>query len=64
MKSKLDHLVKGQASNSNKLEIIRNGLREGFIGLALRSEELLKPNNQLKEQLIVVLKKLNAIKQE
>jgi hypothetical protein len=33
--SKLDLLVKGQEMNSNKLEIIGNDLRKGFIGLAL-----------------------------
>ena len=62
--SKLDLLVKGQELNSNKLEIIGNDLRKGFIGLALRNEELLKSNHQLKEQLNDVLKELNAIKQE
>jgi hypothetical protein len=35
VKSKLDLLVKGQESNSNKLEGIGNDLRKGFIGLAL-----------------------------
>ncbi len=44
--SKLDLLVKGQESNSTKLEVIGNDLRKGFIGLALRNEELLKSNNQ------------------
>ena len=62
--SKLDLLVKGQESNSTKLEVIGNDLRKGFIGLALRNEELLKSNHQLKEQLADVLKELNAIKQE
>jgi len=62
--SKLDLLVKGQELNSNKLEIIGNDLRKGFIGLALRNEELLKSNHQLKEQLDDVLKELNAIKKE
>ena len=62
--SKLDLLVKGQESNSNKLEVIGNDLRKGFIGLALRNEELLKSNDQLKEQLDDVLKELNAIKQD
>ena len=62
--SKLDLLVKGQERNSNKLEIIGNDLRKGFIGLALRNEELLKSNHQLKEQLDDVLKELNAIKKE
>ena len=60
VESKLDLLVKGQESNSNKLEGIGNDLRKGFIGLALRNEELLKSNDQLKQH----LKELNAIKQE
>jgi hypothetical protein len=64
MESKLDLLVKGQESNSNKLEGIGNELRKGFIGLALRNEELLKSNDQLKQQLDDVLKELNVIKQE
>jgi integrase len=38
--------------------------RRGFIGLALRNEELLKSNDQLKQQLDEVLKELNAIKEE
>ena len=62
--SKLDVLVKGQESNSKKLEIIGNDLRKGFIGLALRNEQLLQSNEQLKEQLEEVLKELNAIKKE
>jgi len=48
MESKLDLLVKGQERNSNKLEIIGNDLRKGFIGLALRNEELLQSNDQLR----------------
>ena len=48
VESKLDFLVKGQEINSNKLEIIGNALRRGFIGLALRNDELLKSNEQLK----------------
>ena len=47
MESKLDLIIKGQESNSNKLEVIGNDLRKGFIGLALRNEELLKSNDQL-----------------
>ena len=39
-------------------------MQKGFIGLALRNEELLKSNDQLKPQLDVVLKELNLIKQE
>lgn len=64
MESKLELLVQGQESNSNKLEIIGNDLRKGFIGLALRNEDLLQSNAQLKEQLDEVLKELNAVKKE
>ena len=64
MESKLDLIVKGQESNSNKLEVIGNDLRKGFIGLALRNGELLKSNDQLNQQLDGVLKELNVIKQE
>ena len=62
--SKLDRLVKGQEMNSNKLEIIGNDLRKGFIGLALRNEELLRSNDQLKQQLDEVLNELNAVKKK
>ena len=64
MESKVDLIVKGQESNSNKLEVMGNDLRKGFIGLALRNEELLKSNDQLKQQLDGVLKELNVIKKE
>ena len=64
VESKLDILVKGQINNSQELEAIRNDLQRGFIGLALRNEELLKSNDQLKQQLDEVLTELNAIKQE
>jgi prefoldin subunit 5 len=46
------------------LEIIGNDLRKGFIGLALRNEELLKSNDQMEQQLDEVLKELNAVKKE
>ena len=62
--SKLDLLVKGQEMNSNKLEIIGNDLRKGFIGLALRNEELLKAKDEIKQQLERVEKELNAMKKE
>jgi integrase len=64
VESKLDILVEGQTNNSKQLKAIRNDLQKGFIGLALRNEELLKSNDQLKEQLDEILKELNAIKQE
>ena len=64
IESKLDILVKGQTKNSKELQAIREDLQRGFIGLALRNEELLKSNDQLKQQLDGVLKELNLIKQE
>ena len=39
-------------------------MQKGFIGLALRNEELLKSNDQLNQQLDEFLTELNAIKQE
>ena len=39
-------------------------LQKGFIGLALRNEELLKSNDQLKQQFEIVVDELNEIKQE
>ena len=64
LESQLDLLLKGQEKNSDKLQIIGKELRRGFVGLALRNEELLKSNDQLKQQLNGVLKELNLIKQE
>jgi len=64
VESKLDILVKGQTKNSKELQAIREYLHRGFIGLALRNEEFLKSNDQLKQQLDGVLKELNLIKQE
>ena len=64
LKSQLDLLLKGQENNSDKLQIIGEELRRGFIGLALRNEELLKSNEQLKQQLKTVVEELNQIKQE
>ena len=62
--SKLDSLVEGQNKNSKQLKDIRNDLQKGFIGLALRNEELLKSNQQLKQQLEMVVQELNQIKEE
>ncbi len=64
LESQLDLLLKGQEKNSDKLQIIGEELRRGFIGLALRNEELLKSNDQLKHRLNEVRKELNAIKEE
>jgi len=64
VESKLDILVEGQTNNSKQLKAIRDDLQKGFIGLALRNEELLKSNDQLKQQLEIVVEELSIIKQE
>jgi len=64
VESKLNILVEGQTNNSKQLQEIRNDLQKGFIGLALRNEQLLRSNEQLKQQLNEVLNELNRIKQE
>ena len=64
VESKLNILVEGQTNNSKQLQEIRNDLQKGFIGLALRNEQLLRSNDQLKQQLNEVLNELNRIKQE
>ena len=64
VQSKLDILVEGQTNNSEQLQYIRNDLQKGFIGLALRNQELVELNNRLTEQFSVVVAELNQIKQE
>ena len=64
IESKLDILVKGQIGNSQELKTIRNDLRRGFIGLALRNQELIELNQELTQQLETVVAELNQIKQE
>ena len=64
VQSKLDILVEGQTNNSEQLQGIRNYLQKGFIGLALRNQELVELNNRLTEQFSVVVAELNQIKQE
>ncbi len=64
VQSKLDILVEGQTNNSKQLQDIRNDLQKGFIGLALRNQELVELNKRLTEQFSVVVAELNQIKQE
>jgi site-specific recombinase XerD len=64
VESKLDILVEGQTNNSKQLKAIRNDLQKGFIGLALRNEELLELNKKLKQQLEIVIEELNQIRKE
>ena len=64
VQSKLDILVEGQTNNSEQLQDIRNDLQKGFIGLALRNQQLVELNNRLTEQFSLVVAELNQIKQE
>ena len=64
VESKLDILVEGQTKNSKQLKAIRNDLQRGFIGLALRNQELVELNKELTQQLGIVVAELNQIKKE
>lgn len=64
VESKLNILVKGQTNNSKQLKDIRDDLQRGFIGLALRNQELVELNKELTQQLDIVVAELNQIKQE
>lgn len=64
LKGKLSKVLENQRISKKKQDQILETTQKGFIGLALRNEELLKSNDQLKQQLDEVLKELNAIKQE
>ena len=64
VETKLNLLVEGQTNNSKQLKAIRDDLQKGFIGLAIRNQELLEVNQKLKEQLEMVAEELNQIKEE
>ena len=64
LRDELSKILENQRISKKKQDQILETTQRGFIGLALRNEDLLQPNDQLKEQLDEVLKELNAIKQE
>ena len=64
VESKLDILVERQTNNSKQFNAIRNDLQRGFIGLALRNQKLVGLNRKLTQQLEIVVRELNQIKQE
>ena len=64
LKDELSKILENQRITKKKQDQILETTQRGFIGLALRNEELLKLNDQLKQQLNDVIKELNAIKQE
>ena len=57
-------ILENQRISKKKQDQILETTQRGFIGIALRNEELLKSNDQLKQQLDDVIKELNIIKQE
>jgi integrase len=64
LKDELSQILENQRISKKKQDQILETTQRGFIGIALRNEELLKSNDQLKQQLDDVLKELNTIKQE
>jgi len=64
LKDELSQILENQRISKKKQDEILETTQRGFIGIALRNEELLKSNDQLKQQLDNVIKELNTIKQE
>lgn len=64
LKDELSQILENQRISKKKQDQILETTQRGFIGIALRNEELLKSNEQLKQQLDDVIKELNTIKQE
>jgi len=64
LKDELSQSLENQRISKKKQDQILETTQRGFIGIALRNEELLKANDQLKQQLDDVIKELNTIKQE
>ena len=64
LKDELSQILENQRISKEKQDQILETTQRGFIGIALRNEELLKSNDQLKQQLDDVIKELNTIKQE
>jgi len=64
LKDELSNILENQRISKKKQDQILETIQRGFIGIALRNEELLKSNAQLKQQLDEVLTELNLIKQE
>ena len=64
LKDELSQILENQRISKKKQDQILETTQRGFIGIVLRNEELLKSNDQLKQQLNDVIKELNTIKQE
>ena len=64
LKDELSKILRNQRISKKKQDEILEITQREFIGIALRDEELLKSNDQLKQQLEIVVEELNQIKQE
>ena len=64
LNDELSQILENQRISKKKQDQILKITQREFIGIALRNEELLKVNDQLKQQLDDVIKELNTIKQE
>ena len=64
LKGGLSKVLENQRISKKKQDQILETTQRGFIGLALRNEELLKSKDQLKQQLDIVVEELNQIKRE
>ena len=64
LRNELSKILENQRISKKKQDQILETTQRGFIGLALRNEDLLKSNEQLKQQLKTVVEELNQIKQE
>jgi integrase len=60
----LSKILENQRISKKKQDQILETTQRGFIGLALRNEELLELNKELNQQLEIVVEELNQIKQE
>ena len=60
----LSKILENQRIGKKKQDQILETTQRGFIGLALRNEELLEINKELRQQLSIVVTELNLIKEE
>ena len=61
LKDELSQILENQRISKKKQDQILETTQRKFIGIALRNEELLKSNDQLKQQLDDVSKELNIL---
>jgi len=64
LRNELSKILENQRVSKKKQDQILETTQRGFIGLALRNEELFEVNKKLKDQLEIVVGELNQIKEE